>query len=172
MAKGQFWNDTFEQVLELGQSTAKASVKAVVNTVNPVKILESAVGLKSGDDAGMEKIKSEMQKKKNSTPLDFDNLQTKYKEQDTIKAQALRMRLFQLVKKGDEESLMRVHQQEQDKMRRELNEEEEKKKKKDEQRNMQGQSSNPKGKIRKSIFSHKKVAQREQVEVRANSGKQ
>ena len=172
MAKGQFWDDTFERVLELGQSTAKASAKAIGSTFSPLKILESATGIKTTEDSGAEKMKTEAQKKKNSTTLDLDKLQKKYQDQDKMKTEALRMRLFQLVKRGDEESVIRMRQEEEEKKRKELYEEEEKKKKKNEQKRMQEQSSNPKGKTKKSIFSPKKAAQREQVEVKANSGKQ
>lgn len=35
MAKGNILSDTFEQLAELGQSTAKQAVKSVVQIVNP-----------------------------------------------------------------------------------------------------------------------------------------
>lgn len=35
MAKGSILEDTFEQLVELGQSTAKKTVKSVAQTLNP-----------------------------------------------------------------------------------------------------------------------------------------
>lgn len=173
MVKGKFWDDTFEQIVELGGSTAKASAKAVTSTFNPVKIVESAAGLhaKAGTEGKKDKKEGEGGKK-NNTPLDFDGLQKKYQSQDKVKAEALRNRLFQLVKKGEEDTLVRKKQEEEEKKRKLAFEEEEKKKKLQEKKKAEAQATVPQGKVRKSIFSPKKVAQREQVEVKANSGKQ
>ena len=172
MAKGQFWDDTFEQIVELGSSTAKASVQAVKTTFDPLKMIENATGAKTGNDKGMEKLEQGQQGKKSHTPLDLKKLNEKYDDQDKMKTEALRMRLFQLVKKGDEETVIRMHQAEEEKKRKEEYEVEEKKKKLQEQKRAQEQGGAPHGKQRKSIFSAKKVAQREQTEVKANSGKQ
>ena len=171
MAKGQFWDDTFEQVVELGKSTAKASASAVKSTFNPVKIIESATGTAT-DKNPADTIKEGMKDNKNNTPLNFNKLKDTYDKQDTLKTEALRNRLFQLVKKDEEETLLRKKQEENEKKQREFYMEEEKKRRLLEKKKAEEAAPAPKGKERKSIFSAKKVAQREQMEVKANSGKQ
>ncbi len=171
MAKGQFWDDTIEKLGELGKSTAKETVKSVKDTLSPVKMIEQAAGLKSSSQ-DIQKEAAEMKKKSGSTPLDFEKLNNNYSRQDKIRTEALRMKLFNMVKKDDEEMLRRQEQKEEEKTRRELYEKEEKKRRLIEQKKLQEQGQTPRGRVRKSIFSPKKVAQREQIEVKANTGKQ
>jgi hypothetical protein len=167
MAKkfGMF-EDIGEQLLELGKSTAKKTVKAVVQTVNPLSALDSQ---NSNSLANPNSLKNPKSPK--STPLDLDKLQNKYQDQDKMKTQALRQRLFQMVKSGDEKLLMEKKQEEMQKKRQEAYQEQEKKRREQEQKNKQGDVA-PQGKVRRSIFSHKKVAKREQTEVKPASGKQ
>jgi len=71
MAKNQVLDDAFEQALELGQSTAKHTVKSVAQTFSPVKLWEHATG-KDPSRTEAEKASAEkMLGKKASTPLDF-----------------------------------------------------------------------------------------------------
>lgn len=172
MAKGTFVGDTFEQLAEMGKSTAKASVKAVAQTFNPLQpILETKGAQKSGDK-GMEKIEQAAKKAGNHTPLDFDKLQKNYGNQDAQKAQVLRNRLFQLVKGGEEKAIYEKKREEEEKKRKEAYEDREKKRREQQIQAQQQQSGTPHGKERKSIFSAKKVAKREQTEVKPASGKQ
>lgn len=171
MAKGNFVSDTFEKLAELGVSTAKKTVKSVKQTFDPTKILEK------DDDSSENSMKSQMEKmkaekEKRSTPLDFDKLQKNYQDKDTQKADALRNRLFQLVKRGEEEILEKKHQEKQQKTQKELYEEQEKKRRALQQKQIEQSQSIPHGKERRSIFSKKKVAKREQTEVKPASGKQ
>lgn len=155
MKKGRILHDTFEQLAELGQSTAKKAVKQVGQTFNPLGILET-----------------EKNKKQNHTPLDLEGLEKKYDEQDKQKEAVLRTRLFQLVKEGEKEELARQKRQKQEEQQKLLSEEEKKKKEEEEEEKRKQLAKAPKGKIRRSIFSPKKVAQREHAEVKPATGKQ
>lgn len=171
MAKPGFFSDTFEKLAELGVSTVKKSASAVKQTFDPTKIVEKATGSPSSQDKGIEQLEKGQSKKQNHTPLDFKKLQNKYQDQDSQKAEILRQRLFQLVKRGDEEILERKKQEELQKKQQEVYQQQEKKRKEEEKKRFQD-SVIPQGKIRRSIFSHKKVAQRQQAEVKPSTGKQ
>lgn len=167
MAKGNLLQDTFEQLAELGQSTAKKTVKSVAQTLNPLATPEKSSG--DSQRAAMEKLNN---KKDNHTPLDFKRLQDQYKNNDTQKTEALRRHLFNLVKKGDEKSVMEMRQTELQKKRQEAYAEADKKKKEEEKKRAIGQDSAPKGKERKSIFSKKKVVRDQYAENKPATGKQ
>lgn len=171
MVKTGFIGDTFEKLAELGSSTVKKSGQAVKQTFDPTKILEKATGNQSAQDKGMEKLEKGQSQKQNHSPLDFKKLQNKYQDQDSQKAAILRQRLFQLVKRGDEEILERKKQEEQQKKQQELYQQQEKKRKEEEKKRIEA-APIPVGKIRRSIFSPKKVAKRQQAEVKPASGKQ
>lgn len=170
MPKGSFLDDTFEKLAELGVSTVKKSGAAVKQTFDPLKLAEKTVG-STQQDKGMEKLEKGQSQKQKHTPLDFDKLQKKYQDQDTIKMDTLRNRLFQLVKSGDEKILQEKKQEEAQKKQKELYELQEKKRKEEERKRIEQQAI-PQGKTRRSIFSAKKVAKREQAEVKPAAGKQ
>lgn len=171
MVKGNFLDDTFEQALEFGQSTVKASAQAVKTTFSPLKILENTKGLVSKqNDQGKEKIEKGQVNKQNHTKLDFEKLNSKYQNQDKVKTEALRYKLFQLVKSGEEKVLYEKKRDEEEKKQKLIYEEQEKKRKLFEKGKQE--MPIPQGKQRRSIFSHKKVAQRQQTEVKPSSGKQ
>ncbi|MBI3619542.1 hypothetical protein HY214_00110 [Candidatus Roizmanbacteria bacterium] len=172
MAKGTFSDDTFEKILEFGSSTGKKAVQSVKNTFSPLKILDKATGLSTSGDQGIEKTEKGAAKRNDHTPVDFDNLEKSYKKQDSLKSDALRNRLFQLVKSGEEKAIQASRQGENDEKRREAYMAQEKKRKAEENRRAADSASLPQGKVRKSIFSPKKVAKREQTEVRPSAGKQ
>lgn len=165
-----FWSDTFEQAAEFGKSTAKQSGQALKSTFNPITLAEQAFG-KTPNDKGIEQLEKGKSKKQNHTPLDFQKLQDKYNNQDKAKTDALRNRLFQIVKGGDERLLQEQKQKELEKKRKDEYMIQDKKRK-DDQKKQQLSGPIPQGKVRRSIFSHKKVAQRSQVEVRPASSKQ
>lgn len=166
-----FFDEISDQLFELGKSTAKQSVKAVGSIVDPTKILDASTGTNSGDK-GMEQLEKGKGKKTNNTTLDFQKLQNKYNDQDKMKTQMLRQRLFQMVKSGDEKLMMEKRQEELQKKRQESYQDQDKKQKEQAQKQQLASSTEPQGKIRKSIFSAKKVAKREQAEVKPASGKQ
>lgn len=165
MAKPNFWDDTFEQIAELGESTAKKTVKAVQQIADPTQMLEYKT---IEEQAKREKLSQE---KNNHTPVDFEKLQRQYADKDTKKADALRQRLFQLVKEGDQDVLQQQKKEIQEKQMNERQEEEMKQKRLEEKRR-QEMSTAPKGKERKSIMGTKKRVQQEiQTETKASSGK-
>jgi len=170
MAKGQFVDDTFEKIVEMGQTTAKNAGKQVAQTFSPLKILENALG--QGQNQQSVKEELDKLKKKNNTPLDLNKLQNKYDGQDKIKAESLRNRLFQLVKGGEEKSLQEERNKKMQKKHQEIYEAQAKKRQVEEKKRTTTSQEIPHGKERRSIFSAKKVAKREQVEVRPASGKQ
>ena len=67
MTKGGILEDTFEQLVELGQSTAKKTVKSMAQIVNPFSPNESYQSNKSNSP--------EVKPGANHTPLDFKKLQ-------------------------------------------------------------------------------------------------
>jgi penicillin-binding protein 2A len=167
MPKGQFFHDTFEQLAEFGKSTAKQSAQAVKQTLSPNKILEQVINNK-----GIEQLEKGKSKGQNHTLLDFEKLQKKYENQDKAKADVLRNRLFQLVKQGEEKTAQEEKQKKREKEQIELQQEQKEKQKKEQEKKQQEQGAIPQGKQRKSIFSVKKIAQRQHTEVKPASGKQ
>lgn len=168
--KPGFWEDTFEQLVELGATTAKKAGQSVTQTFSPLKITEKIINPQpSQSSQSPEKLHSA---KANHTPLDFEKLQEKYQKQDDQKTAALRQRLFQLVKKGEEEILRKKEQEKLEKKRKEEYEDAEKKRKEEERKRQEQAAEIPQGKIRRSIFSPKKVAKRQQAEVKPAAGKQ
>ena len=174
MAKGQFLDDTFEQLVELGKSTGKATGQAIKQTFGLKALWDAAINKRDGTSEVEERNgrTSEVKKGNNHTPLDFQKLQEKYKDQDKMKTDVLRQRLFQLVKSGDEKSLAAKKQKEQEKKQKVSYEEENKKKQLVEKKKRESLEVIPHGKEHRSIFSPKKMAKREQLEVRPSAGKQ
>jgi hypothetical protein len=171
MAKGQFWHDTFEQIAELGGSTAKKTVKAVTQTLNPLNTLTPSTETLSKEQ--QEKMKSEAKKNNNSTPLDFNKLQQTYQDQDKIKEDALRRRLFQLVK-DDEKKVIETNKQEKAQKEQQEAQDDVNKKKHLEEKNRQTESgSSPKGKERKSVLGggKKKASMEQHAEYKPSTGK-
>jgi len=166
MAKGQFLDDTFEKVVEMGQTTAKNTGKQVVQTFSPIIILENALGQGQSSQPAKEKIDE-----KNNTPLDLNKLKEKYNKQDTVKVEGLQRRLFHFVKEGEEKAIQEDRNEKMRKKHQEMSETREKKEGIEKKRRMSS-GELPHGRERRSIFSTKKVAKREQVEVRPASGKQ
>ncbi|MBW7960686.1 hypothetical protein H3C65_04340 [Patescibacteria group bacterium] len=170
MVKGRLLDDTFEQLVELGQSTAKKTVKSVAQTFNPLSVLDTP----DANETGPNKSRSdnpEKMKKNNSTPLDFEKLKNKFQDNDKAQTEALRNRLFQMVKQGDEKVLAEKKQEELQKKRQEEYEKEEKKRR-EEQQQQEISAPLPMGKIRKSIFNPKRSAERQHAETKPSTGKQ
>ena len=172
MAKGQLLEDTFEKLVELGQSTAKNTVKSVVSTLNP---FSSSSKAEVGKSAQFEKATGknpELSKNKNHTPVDFEKLKNKFQDKEKLKVEGLRNRLFQMVKNQEERSLIEKRQKEMEKKRQEVLAEQDKKRKEEEKRKQQAYSNVPRGKARRSIFSQKKAAGQQHAETKPATGKQ
>lgn len=171
MVKGKLLEDTFEQLVELGQSTVKKSVKSVVQTINPLSVLDKQSEVRISQDKEQNGKTMEVKKGNNYTPLDFEKLQNKFKEKEKIKTEALRYRLFQMVKQADERLIMEKRQEEMQNKRQELYLQKEQKRKEEEKKKNQA-APLPRGKIRQSIFSPKKIAQQQHAETKPATGKQ
>ena len=175
--------DSFEKLVEQGTTQAKKATKSatqqVKRTISPTKMWEQILGLdsNSGRTSEVEEERSdgktsEVNKVKgNHTPLNLEKLGKSYQDNEKQKTEALRQRLFQLVKRGEEKVLLEKKQEAEEKKRKEAYEVEMKKKKEEEKKKQQA-GELPKGKIRRSIFSRKKVAQRQHAELKPSSGKQ
>ena len=167
MAKGSILSDTFEQLAELGQSSAKKTVKSVAQTFNPLAAPEKPSN--NHDKALKEKLEKN---KKNHTPLDFEKLQKQYEKNDSQNTDHLRQRLFQLVRQGDEKILYEKRQKEIGKKKQEAITQQQKKKEEEKKKKILEQGDIPKGKVRRSIFSPKKTAERQHAETKPATGKQ
>lgn len=173
--------DSFERLVEEGttavKKTVKNSAKQVASTFSPTKMWEQLLGAGSApsnlsDSKENNSKSSEANRGKNHTPLDLDKLNKKYQDTDKQKVDALRNRLFQLVKQGEEKVLYDKKKEEEEKKQKENYEAMEKKKKEEQKRQESAGSEIPKGKVRRSIFSAKKVAERSHAETKPATGKQ
>jgi hypothetical protein len=156
MTKNTILGDAFEQLAELGVSTAKKTVKSMAQIVNPFDSAKT----------------SEVNRGKNHTPVDFDKLKNKFQDKDKLQAEALRNRLFQIVRREDEKVLERKEMEETQKKRQEEYEEQEKKRKEHQQKMQNQQSSMPTGKAKRGTMSRKKASEQQHVENKPASGKQ
>ncbi len=161
-----FARDTIGELLELGKSTAKQSVKQVGKTFSPLKLTEKTLGLKETSETETE---TKRESQKNHTPLDTQKLEEKYEESKEIKYKRLKKRLFEQIKREEREILERKKAEETRKKQleeqRKKKEEEEKKKKEQEELIV------PKGKVRRSIFAFARKIKSKFAEFRAGSGK-
>lgn len=170
MAKGRLLDDTFEQLIELGQSTVKQTVKSVAKTFNPLSVFETSNSSSSDNN---QQLKEKLSKQgSNHTPLNFDKLNKNYQDQEKIRQQALRNRLFQLIKQEEQQSVERDKQKKEETKRSQLYQAEEKKRQEALKKQQEQQEVIPRGKIRKSIFSPKKVAEKTHAETKPSLGKQ
>ena len=165
MPKGKILQDSFEQIVELGQSTAKKGAKQAAQTFSPLNILEN---LTSSSASKPNEIDN---KKSDHTPIDIGSLKENYDVQDKQKKNALRNKLFQLVKSGDDQEMQKKKSEERQKTVDEQRAEEQKAAEEKKKRDTQILGEVPHGKQRKSIFSAKTKIQREHAELKPASGK-
>lgn len=165
MPKVKIIRDTFEQIAELGGSTIKKGAEQAAKTFSPLSIFENLLSTDSGTP------KNDTDKKpEGHTPIDIQGLTKNYEAQDKQKENALRNRLFQLVKSGDEQEMQKKKSEDRQKTVQEQKEEQEKIEK--EKRIKESQTGDvPQGKKRRSIFSPRVKAQREHAEFKPASGK-
>ncbi len=169
MTKPGFFEDTFEKLVELGTSTAKKTGKSLAQTFSPLKLLEKSVGLNNGQDDLQEREKKIS--KDSHTPLNFEKLKEKYEQQDKQRENALKNRLFQLVKQGEEKEIEIKKQEEMKKKQEEERERAERERRKKIEEEQKTQELIPRGKIRRSIFSPKKAAQQKHAEFKPAASK-
>ena len=180
--------DSFEKLVEQGTTQTKKAAKSVAQqvkqTVSPSKLWEQILGLDSDSGRASENGNAtsaveersgrtaEGKKAGNNTPLNLEKLGKKYQDAEAQKTETLRQRLFQLVKHGEEKVLLEKKQEEEEKKRRQLYEAQEKKRREEEKKKKDQATEIPKGKRRRSIFSPRKVAERQHAETKPSSGKQ
>ena len=173
--KRSFTSNVFEQLEDLGKSTVKATAQAVVQPLNPVKIIENIIspgGKENPADAQMEKMKQEQQSKQSSTPLDFGKLTQKYQENDQIKLMAVRKQ-FNLIKEGEQKAIEERKREDEERKKKFALEEQEKRRRQQEQQRAQEAAPAPAGKERRTIGGvHKKKAQQLHQETKPSVGKQ
>lgn len=170
MAKktGSFWDDTIEQLEQLGKSTVKQTAVSLKQTFSPTNLFEHATGKSSENNSQ----RIEQQKNgKNNTPLDFAKLQDKYAYQDKQKTDALRNRLFQIVK-GDEEKMLQKKKHEEQQKQQQLVYEEQDKERKKQQQKQQSAPGEATGKQKGRLGQARKKAHvPNPTEMKPNSGK-
>jgi len=171
MAKGSILEDTFEQLVELGQSTAKKTVKSVAQTLNPFDKTSGGKTSEVNSEQNQART-SEVKRGNNHTPVDFEKLKNKFQDKDKLQAEALRNRLFQIVKREDEKILERKDMEKAQKKRQEEYLAQEKKRKEQQQKIQGQQSSMPTGKAKRGFMSRKKTSEQQHVENKPASGKQ
>lgn len=158
--------DTLGELLELGKSTAKTTVKQIGQTFSPLKLTEKVLGLDNDDETN---LPDEKKLKKNFTPLDTERLEKEYKKPDEIKYKELRKRLFDQIKNEERQ----IFEQKKEEEKKKLLEEERKRKEEEEKRKKeQEELTIPQGKIRRSIFAPiKKTIQQLIPEFRGSKSK-
>ncbi|MCS7093345.1 MAG: hypothetical protein NZL96_02890 [Patescibacteria group bacterium] len=169
MKKRIILDETFEQLKDLTNSTAKQAVKAINQAFNPLNYLLSQEK-PSHSSVDHDKEKKNIQPT-NHTPLNLEKLTANYQEQKRAQMKVIREELFRIVKGWEHQSLERKRSQEKEEERKRTLEEQ-KKQKIEEEKKKSSQQDIPQGKIRRSIFNPKKIAQRQHQEVRASFGKQ
>lgn len=167
MKKGTILGDTFEQLAELGQSTAKKTVKSVAKTFNP---FDKITGEKNSPSGEMNRKAEEMKHGKDHTPLDFKKLNERFQDKDKLQAEALRSRYFQSVKREDEKILERKNMSEQQKKQEEANAAYDERRR-DQQKKQSQQDGLPGGKAKRGVAARKKSSD-QHVENKPASGKQ
>ncbi|MBI4226357.1 hypothetical protein HY612_04555 [Candidatus Roizmanbacteria bacterium] len=169
--------DSFEKLAEQGATQSKKAVKSAVKqvkqTFSPTKMWEQILGVDSNSPNPSRPSTSpeSLSPSKSHSPLDFEKLGKKYQDAEAQKTESLRQRLFQLVKQGEEKILYEKKKEEAEKKQKELYEAQEKQRKEEERKKQQA-AELPKGKVKRSIFSHKKVAERQHAELKPSTGKQ
>lgn len=178
MAVKKIIQNVFEQVVDSGKDMAKSSAKQIKETFNPWDIIRNSfTETKSTPDQSVKsQAKETLGKGKNSTPLDFDKLQKQYANQDKQKIDVMKQRLFQLVKRDEENMLMKGKQEKAEKERAITQEEADKKRREEEKKRQQTYAAAPQGKTgRGSALSgkkRKKPTEPQPAETKPGSSKQ
>ena len=182
MKKGSFWDDTFEKAVEAGRVMTKSGVKQLKQTFSPLQMIKNAAGISSAENGNPRvtsdaenQMKEAVGKNPNNTPLDFAKLQDKFADKDKTATDALRQRLFQMVKSGDEKIFIEKKQKEQEKKQQEMYDVHEKQRRQQEQQQIAAQAGEPQGKERTSVLGSKKKKAKtlpSQAELKPGNSKQ
>lgn len=178
MAFKKIIKDSFEQVFETGKDMAKSSVKQVADTLNPWDMIRNSfTESKDGQKDQLQQAKEHMGKGGNNTPLNFDKLQKSYANQDQKNIEIMKQRLFQMVKKDDEKTLIISKQAKSEKEQLAIQEDMEQKRREAEQKRRTEYSNVPEGKSgRGTALSGKKkkrqATEPQPAETKPGGGKQ
>lgn len=179
MAVKKIIQNVFEQVVDTGRDMAKSSAKQVKETFSPWDMIRNSFTEEkaSPDQNTQSKSKEVLGKGKNNTPLDFDKLQSQYANQDKQKIDVMKQRLFQLVKKDEEKTMMKGKQEKAQKEQSITQEEANARRREEEQRRRLMMSDAPEGKSgRGSALMGKKKKRKptepQPAETKPGSGKQ
>lgn len=172
--KNSVVSNVFEQMTDTTKASLKSAAKQVVDLVDPAKIIEQIVSpgtALNNEQNPVEKIKQETEKKQSSTPLNFENLNKKYQENDAVKLMQWRKQLNS-VKEGEKNAINELEKEREDRMRKIAQEEQEKKRIEAEQQNANTSTSMPQGKQKRGMMAPKKKAQQQHQETKPSVGKQ
>ena len=178
MALKKIIKNAFEQVYETGKDIAKSSVKQVAETLSPWDMIRNSFSEKKDSQTGqLKKTKEQMGKGGNNTPLNFDRLQKSYANQDQKKIEAMKLRLFQLVKKDEEKTMQKSKQTKAEKERTIVQEEAEKRRREEDRKRQAAMAGAPEGKSeRGTALSGKKKKRKptepQPAETKPGGGKQ
>jgi len=171
MASKKIVTNAFEQVIEASKDMAKSSAKQIKETFNPWDMIRNSFTETNPQKDIENKMKSNESPGKGDkhTPLNFDNLNKSYADQDKQKIDAMKQRLFQLVKSDSEKTDQKTKQE---KMQKERNEQQEEvdKKREEERRRQQSGMIAPQGKLKGG--KRKRPAEPQPVESKPGSSKQ
>ena len=139
--------NVFEQFGEASKDMAKSSVQQIKETLSPWEMIRNSFGDAENKSANTQSSSKEIQGQgKNNTPLNFDKLQESYKNQDQKNIDAMKQRLFQLVKRDDEKTQTKREHEKVHKEQSVSQEEAENKRRQEEQKRRYSLSDAPEGK--------------------------
>jgi hypothetical protein len=168
--------NAFEQVGETAKDIAKSSVKQVQETLSPWDMIRNSFDSSQTPTTPDHMDNKEGGNKSGHTPLNFSELQKQYENQDNVKADALKRRLFRMAKQEDEQTLLRSKHTASERTRSEAYLQNENNNKAEQRRYVLAQSAIPEGKVKQSVLGGKKRKKRgtdvQPLEARPNSSKQ
>ena len=179
MALKKIIHNAFEEIAEAGKDMAKSSAKQIEDTLSPWEMIRNSFDTKEGanqESDQMNKIKEMQGKGDKHTPLNFNKLQDSYANQDKQKINAMKQRLFQLVKRDEEKQVMKGKQEKAQKEQAVTHEEMEKRRRIEEKKRQDAMSAAPEGKSgRGTALSGKKkrkATEPQPAETKPGSSKQ
>lgn len=165
-------SDTFETLSDLGKSTVKSTLREVGEALIPNLKNINAIEDSPTDKEGKTTVdnSSELGNKNGAhTSIDTKKL---YEEHDKKKIDAVRQRLFNIVKTDEKQTIEENKRKVAEKERTEEIEKQERENRKKEVEDQQQSGELPKGKQRRSIFSPRRKAQEQHPEIKPSVGKQ
>jgi hypothetical protein len=143
--------NAFEQVYESGRDIAKSSAKQIGETLSPWEMIRNSFN-DSGKspESNSNQMKSLQKELKGNggkgTPLNFEKLDKSYANQDQMKIESMKQRLFQMVKNEDAKIIQRKDQKVAEKKQIEAHEIAEQRRREEEQKRVNALSAAPEGK--------------------------